>query len=116
MKLFKYLTISFVAANIPWIGWGVIFGWPAILGISLVLTLLDSKLMKMNWAEVFLLTLFIGFIVNALNCLGWDIESHVDIMDLGMLVLASPSILVGAILVTYFKPKKVTCCCPIHEN
>jgi hypothetical protein len=114
-KFIKYLFISFVSANIPWIGWGVIFGWPAILSISLILTVLDPTLSDMCKSEVFITTLFTGFVINILNFMGWNFIIHTNVLDLGGVVLAIPSVFVGAILVTIFKPKKPVCICPVHS-
>lgn len=114
--LLKYLTISFIAANIPWIGWGVIFGWPAILMVSLTLTALDFMISIFNKSEMFLFTLFIGFMANVVNCIGWNILCHNSLLDLGEVVIASPSIIIGALLVTIFHKSKDDCICPVHKN
>lgn len=112
---FKYLTLSFIAANIPWIVWGVIFGWPAILMISVILAILGDITSTFNKAEMFLFTLFVGFVANVINCIGWNLLCHNGLLELGVVVVASPSIMVGALLVMLFHKSKNDCTCPVHK-
>jgi hypothetical protein len=103
MKFWKYFTIAFISANIPWIGWGVIFGWPAILMISIALTYIDSKL-ELTRLEMAASTLLIGFVSNSITFTVWNLMAHEPLENalFGLNIIALPSIFIGTALTTIF--------------
>jgi hypothetical protein len=121
MKRFlKYSLVGFLFANIPFIGWGVIMGWPAVLLTAVALTALHGKLIDLNRLTLFFSTVGICLISTILNALWWGIYSSSLTAESigGFTVLALIPILLSSATIAFFHRTKLVrysdCekCCP----
>jgi len=95
---FKYLAIGLFAANIPFVGFGMFVGWPAVVVTALAMTAIRPVL-RSAWEEAGC-CLAVGGFASVINSIGWliYIKRPVEVPNT-LMVLSMPSVVCSALIV-----------------
>ena len=112
LRFLKYSLLGMLFANVPFVGYGLIMGWPAVILSALILTIFHTKLVSLSRFTLFFATVAICLISATLNGLLWftfiGATTPEQMKFLGTFVmLASIPILLVSFIVAFFHSKKL---------
>ena len=104
---FKYLLIGTISANVPFVVFGLMFGWPAVLLTAALMAHREEWLQKQNSFDAACAGLAYGLVSTSLLNIALNVGTGEPI-GFAFTACAVPSIVTSAVLVGIFhRIKKV---------